>query len=102
MTSRWWHPLVDTRFLIALVVLALFAWALGDNPDDDTMKGALIGALNLAVGYFLGSSRGAAAASETANKAIDLAAQNSPSPDTPQAVVVANEQDDPVPVEPKP
>lgn len=76
--ARWWHQIVDPRFLIALIVLGMFAWALGDNPDDDTMKGALIGALNLAAGYYLGSSRGAAQSQDIASKAMDVASAAQP------------------------
>lgn len=94
--TKWWHPLVDSRFLVALVVIGLFGWALAANPGDNTMKGALIGALNLAVGYYLGSSRGAAAATETTNKAIDLATASANNSDEPKKVEVTNDAENPV------
>lgn len=69
---------LNPRFVISLVVIAIFAWSFGENVGDDTMKGAIIGALNIAVGYWLGSSRGAQSANESVGKALDLAAANSP------------------------
>lgn len=58
MTARWWHQFADARFVIAVIVLGMFAWALSVDPDDATMKGALIAGFAGAWGYFLGSSSG--------------------------------------------
>lgn len=55
--GRW---RVDARFVVALIVIALFAYAFWRNPNDATMLGALISAFNIAIGYWLGSSRGSA------------------------------------------
>lgn len=63
----------DPRFVVSLIVMAIFAWAFAENVDDDTMKGAIIGALNIAVGFWLGSSRGAADNAARADKALDIA-----------------------------
>ena len=46
----------DPRLLIALLVIGYFGWAFSANVADETLKGALIAAFNIAVGYWLGSS----------------------------------------------
>lgn len=94
--SEWLNP----RFAIALVIVALFAWAYGSNVGDQTMIGALIGAFNMAIGYYLGSSNSSNAVREQVGKALDLAAAAQPGPE-PQQVIVANAAGDPVPVEQK-
>jgi hypothetical protein len=71
---------LNPRFVVSLIVMGIFAWSFGENVGDDTMKGAIIGALNIAVGYWLGSSRGAASANESVGKALDLAVANTPTP----------------------
>ena len=48
---------LQPQFVIAILLIAMFAWAFGENVSDDTMKGALIAAFAGAWGYFLGSSR---------------------------------------------
>ena len=59
------------QFVIALLIIGLFAWAFGENVDDDTMKGALIGAFNLAIGFYLGSVVANAKATENTGKAFE-------------------------------
>ena len=104
--------LVDPRFLISLIVLGIFAWAFGENVTDDTMKGAIIGALNVVAGYWLGSSSGAAQHRDTQEKALALAhdaVQALPPPPKPEPDVTlqpgetaqAAEQPGPRPAEPK-
>lgn len=70
--------MTDPRFLISLIVLGIFGWAFGENVGDDTMKGAIIGALNVVAGYWLGSSNSSNAVREQVGKALDLAAANAP------------------------
>lgn len=70
---RLWLQSIDAKFFIALVVISLFAWAYGENTDDDTMKGALIAAFAGAWGYYLGSSRGASAANDRSDSSLELA-----------------------------
>lgn len=85
----------DPRFVVSILIMAIFGWAFGENVGDDTMKGAIIGALNIAVGFWLGSSRGAATANENMGKALDLAA----TPTEPQPVKVVNPASEPVQTE---
>lgn len=67
MTDDFKRP----HFLVALLIIGLFAWAYGENTNDDTMKGALIGAFNLAIGFYLGNVIGRERASENTGKAFD-------------------------------
>jgi len=75
--------LTDPRFFVSLIIMGIFGWAFASNVGDDTMKGAIIGALNVVAGYWLGSSRGAQSQTENVGKALDLANTNAPpaSPD---------------------
>jgi len=66
-------PFFTPQLFIACLVVALFAWALGANPDDDTMKGALIAGFAGAWGYWLGSSQGSAKANERADHGLAIA-----------------------------
>lgn len=93
---------LNPRFVVSILVMAIFTWAFGENVDDDTMKGAIIGALNIAVGYWLGSSNSSNAVREQVGKALDLAAAAQPDQSNPQPVTVANTEDNPIPVETKP
>ncbi|QPQ55607.1 hypothetical protein IC614_03115 [Allosphingosinicella flava] len=58
------------HFVIALLIIGLFAWAFAENVGDDTMKGALIGAFNLAIGFYLGSVVGNRKATENTGAAF--------------------------------
>ena len=71
---------LDPRFAVSIIIMGIFAWAFAENVSDDTMKGAIIGALNIAVGFWLGSSRGAQSQTENIGKALDLATTNAPVP----------------------
>lgn len=82
---------INPRFVVSLIIMAIFAWSFGENVGDDTMKGAIIGALNIAVGYWLGSSRGATSANESVGKALDLAAAASPAPTEPDVTLKPGE-----------
>lgn len=57
----------DTKACIAGALILLFALAYAHDPDDDTLKGALIGAFAAAWGYYLGSSKGASENRDTLN-----------------------------------
>jgi len=48
--------LADPRAWIAFAIIALFAYAYVSDAGD-TLEGALIAAFNIAIGYYLGSSR---------------------------------------------
>lgn len=69
----------ETRTVVALSLIALFAFAYFHNPDDE-LTGALIGAFSGAWGYYLGSSKGAADASAQAGKATDALASVATAP----------------------
>lgn len=85
MTDDFRRP----HFIIALLIVGLFAWAYGSNTDDDTMKGALIGAFNLAIGFYLGNVIGREKASENTGKAFDAitaSANSMPAPVDDEAI----------------
>lgn len=65
-------PFVTPQLLIALIIILLFGSAFAYNPTDAILIGALIGIVNLAAGYFLGSSAGAAKANDRNDKLTDL------------------------------
>ena len=73
----WLNP----RFAVALLIVGLFAWAFGENTSDQTMVGALIGAFNLAIGYYLGSSNASHVAREQVGEALKIANAANPTPD---------------------
>lgn len=54
--KEWRTP----HFAICIIAIGIFAWAFYRNPADQTLIGAIIGAFNMAVGYWLGSSSGSA------------------------------------------
>lgn len=56
------------KFIVALLAVGVFVWAFGHDPSDATMKGAIIGGFNLALGFYLGST-------DRANKATDNTAR---------------------------
>lgn len=58
--KEWRTP----HFTICLIAIGIFAWAYAENPGDQTLIGAIIGAFNMAVGYWLGSSSGSARKTE--------------------------------------
>lgn len=67
----WWMP--SEHFAMALLLIGLFAWAFAEKPDDETMRGALIGAFAAAWGYYLGSSRQSNEKTEQLTQALDVA-----------------------------
>ena len=69
----------DPRFVITLLIGALFAYAYAQDPSDQAMKGALIAAFSAAYGFWLGS-KDKEKATENTGKAFDaiLAAQEAP------------------------
>lgn len=48
----------DPKLVLSLGLIGLFAWAYGINPNDESLKGAIITAFAAAYGYHLGSSAG--------------------------------------------
>ena len=66
--APWWLP--DTKAVIALSIIGLFAWAYISHPTD-IMGGALIAAFAGAWGYYLGSSKGAAEVRQQVGQALD-------------------------------
>lgn len=85
----------DPRFVVAFTIILLFAGAYIFHPSE-TMNGALIAAFAGAWGFYLGSSSGAAKASDNTGKALDIVAT---AQTVPQPVTVANTQDNPVQTE---
>lgn len=53
------------QFLLAVALVALFAAAYFTNPNDEMMKGALLGYAAAAVQFFLGSSSGSKSNGDT-------------------------------------
>lgn len=84
---NWREEFLTSKFAIALVAVAVFAWAYGENTSDQTMIGAIIGGFNLALGFYLGSNSAASKASDNTAKAFDAirAAQAAPSDKEPTA-----------------
>jgi hypothetical protein len=96
----WRADFATPKFVVALMAVGVFMWAFGHNPGDATMKGAIIGGFNLALGFYLGSTNSASIATDNTGKAfeaITAAANASPASDTPQTVVVAQPADQPIP-----
>jgi hypothetical protein len=74
------------KFIVALMAVGVFVWAFGHDPSDATMKGAIIGGFNLALGFYLGSTDRAGKATDNTAKAFDAItatanATGSPSPE---------------------
>lgn len=69
--SDWKAEFLTPKFLIALIAVAVFAWAYGANVGDETMKGAIIGGFNLALGFYLGSTNSASRATENTARAFE-------------------------------
>ena len=62
---------LNPKFAVALAALLIFAWAYGQNVDDKTMLGAIIGGFNLALGFYLGSTSSSGKSTENVGKAFD-------------------------------
>jgi hypothetical protein len=69
--SSWQAEFLSPKLLIALVVLGMFGWALSVDPNDATMKGALIAGFAGAWGFYLGSSNNSSKATENTGKAFE-------------------------------
>lgn len=67
----------DPRFVITLLLIGLFGFAYYNDPADQAMKGALIGAFSAAYGFWIGSKANDKAAENTgkAFSAIEAAAR---------------------------
>lgn len=71
--NQWAEP----RFLITLMLIGLFGFAYFQDPSDQAMKGAIIGAFSAAYGFWIGSKQNEKAAENTgeAFRAISAAAR---------------------------
>lgn len=78
--TDWRADFLTPKFLIALLAVAIFAWAFGQNVEDKTMLGAIIGGFNLALGFYLGSTSKQDKSTDNVGKAFDAiaAAQAAP------------------------
>ena len=68
MNSGWFNN--DPRFIITLLLIALFGYAYMQDPADQAMKGAIIAAFSAAYGFWIGS-KGNEKATENTGKAFD-------------------------------
>lgn len=85
---------LDPKLWISAALIGLFAWAFGENPDDETMRGALILAFATAYGYWLGSNKGDSQRTDNTTKALEAikAAQEAPPPPpTPDVILEPGE-----------
>lgn len=87
----------NTKAIISLAILALFAFAYAVNPHDEMLKTALVGALGVVTGYWLGGSKIGADTAVKNSEIVSAAALSSEV----QAVEVVNNAQQPVPVETK-
>lgn len=79
--SSWLDDFRTPKFVVAMAAVLVFAWAYAANVGDETMKGAIIGGFNLALGFYLGSNSSAERATINTGKAFDAvtaAAQATP------------------------
>lgn len=65
------NDFLTPKFAVALMAVGVFVWAFGHDPSDATMKGAIIGGFNLALGFYLGSTDRANKATDNTAKAFD-------------------------------
>ena len=80
----------DARFIVAMTVIGLFAWAYAENPTDDTLLGALIAGFAGAWGFYLGSAKVNQEAREQQARLIDVIEKQSPAATTEQMNVKAD------------
>ncbi len=98
MTGPGWP---NAREVMAFGVVALFAYAFIQNPQDQTIVGALIAAFAGAWGFYLGGSKvGSDTAEKNAASVVETAKATVPTSSEPQSVVVTNSPAQPVPTEP--
>jgi hypothetical protein len=78
----------DPRFIITLILVGVFAYAYGQDPSDQAMKGAIIAACSAAYGFWLGNKQNDKATENTgkAFDAIAAAASSTPHAAGPQTV----------------
>lgn len=75
----WFIP--PPALAVSFTVIVLFGAAYAQNPNNEMLIGALISAFTGAVGYWLGSSKGAQDNRDQLNKAQDrLLAASTPTP----------------------
>lgn len=82
--SDWKEKFITPQFAVALIAEGIFLYAFAEDPSDATMKGAIIGGFNLALGFYLGAtSTGQKSAENTGDafRAITATANaNNPNP----------------------
>lgn len=93
--------IIDPRFVITLLLIALFGFAYIQDPSDQAMKGAIIGAFSAAYGFWIGSKTNEKA-TENTGKAFDAIAATAATAHTavtsePQKVEIVNAPEQPVP-----
>jgi ribosomal protein L12E/L44/L45/RPP1/RPP2 len=70
MMNRWGDP----RVAISFALIAIFAVAVFDPPDDEQMKAAAINLVIMAIGYWMGAAKSNEQATENTGKAFDAIA----------------------------
>ena len=66
-----WQQWNNPKLLVSLLLIALFGFAFINNPDDETMKGAVILAFATAYGFWLGKNDGDDTRSQNTGKLAD-------------------------------
>lgn len=80
MTWQQWN---NPKLLVSLLLIGMFGYAYLHNPNDETMKGAVILAFATAYGFWLGKNDGDDQRSQNTGKladAVKAQAENLPSP----------------------
>lgn len=67
----WRSEFANPKFVIAMLAVLVFGWAYGENVGDETMKGAIIGGFNLALGFYLGSTNSASKSTDNTARAFE-------------------------------
>lgn len=75
----------DPKAWVTVALIGLFAWAFGENPQDEQMRGALIAAFAAAYGYWLGNNASQSKATDNTGEAFRaiMAAAAARPPETP-------------------
>lgn len=82
---------LEPRFIVTLLLICLFGFAYIQDPADEAMKGAIIGAFSAAYGFWIGSKQNEKA-TENTGKAFDAIAAATT---LPKDVKVVNPPEDP-------
>lgn len=68
---RWWDQWNNPKLVVSLLLIGLFGYAFLHNPNDETMKGAVILAFATAYGFWLGKNDSDDTRSANTGKAFD-------------------------------